>query len=62
MDKHVFEALVMELQKMGHGDSRYISLQVQLAIFLIVLYVCVTSLPICHLGEWFQQSNETISK
>jgi hypothetical protein len=59
VDKHVFEALVTELQGMGHGDSRYISLQEQLAIFL---YACVTGLPIRHLGERFQRSNETISK
>ena len=32
---------------MGHGDSRYISLQEQLTIFL---YACVTGLPIHHLG------------
>ena len=32
--KDVFHALVRELQSMGHGDTRYMTLEEQLAIFL----------------------------
>jgi hypothetical protein len=56
---HVFEALVSELRGMGHADSRFVSLEEQLAIFL---YSCVTGLTIRHAGERFQRSNETISR
>lgn len=55
---HVFQALVSELRGMGHTDSRYVSLEEQLAIFL---YSCITGLTIQHTGEQFQRSNETIS-
>jgi hypothetical protein len=57
---HVFLALVHELQMvLGLGDSRYLGLNEQVAIFL---YMCVTGLSIRHIGERFQHSNETISK
>jgi hypothetical protein len=56
---HVFEALVSELRGMGHTNSRFVSLEEQLAIFL---YSCVTGLTIRHTGERFQRSNETISR
>jgi hypothetical protein len=54
----VFVALISELRDMGHGNSKYVSLEEQLSIFL---YMCVTGLTIRHVGERFQRSNETIS-
>jgi hypothetical protein len=57
--KEVFHALIEELRSMGHGDSRNVSLQEQLAIFLCM---SVTSLTIRHTGERFQRANGTISK
>ena len=59
LHRHVFLNLISELCEMGHADSRFVSLEEQLAIFL---YCCVTGLTICHVGEHFQRSNETISK
>lgn len=56
---HVFQALLSELRRMGHGNSRYVTLEEQLAIFL---YCCVTGLTIRHVGERFQRANETISR
>src|ERR1700678_2098992 len=57
--KEIFLALVAELQSMGHGNSRYVTLDEQLAIFL---YMSVTGLSIRHVGERFQRANGTISK
>jgi hypothetical protein len=57
--KHVFLALIDELQAIGHTCSKFVTLEEQLAIFL---YASVTGLSIRHLGERFQRSNETISK
>ena len=57
--KEVFYALLEELQLMGHGDTKYVTLEEQLAIFL---YMCVTGLTIRHVGERFQRANGTISK
>jgi hypothetical protein len=57
--KEVFLALVEELQSMGHGDTRNVTLQEQLAIFL---YMSVTGLSVRHAGERFQRANGTISK
>jgi hypothetical protein len=54
----VFAALILELQNMGHDNSKYVSLEEQLSIFL---YMCVTGVTIRHTGERFQRSNETIS-
>ena len=56
---HVFKRLLCILMKIGYGDSRYITLEEQLAIFL---YTCVTGLSIRHVGERFQRANDTISK
>jgi hypothetical protein len=56
---HVFSALISELQAAGYKNSKYVSLEEQLAIYL---YACVTGLTIRHLGECFQRSNETISR
>ena len=44
----VFAALISELRDMGHGNSKYVSLEEQLAIFL---YMSVTGLTIRHVGE-----------
>jgi hypothetical protein len=55
----VFSALISELQAAGYGNSRHVSLEEQLAIYL---YACVTGLTIRHLGERFQRSNDTISR
>ena len=54
----VFEAMIRELQDLGYENSKHVSLEEQLAIFL---YACVTGLTIRHLGERFQRSNATIS-
>ena len=57
---HVFLALVHELRVVsGLGDSHYIGLNEQVAIFL---YMCVTGLSLRHVAERFQRSNDTISK
>jgi hypothetical protein len=55
----VFDSLISELREMGHGNSRHVSLEEQLAIYL---YTCVTGLTIRHIGERFQRSNDTISR
>jgi hypothetical protein len=57
--KEVFLALIQELQSMGHGDTKYVTLEEQLAIFL---YTSITGLSIRHVGERFQRANGTISK
>jgi hypothetical protein len=57
--KEVFHALIRVLWSIGHGDTRYVTLEEQLAIFL---YTSVTSLSIHHIGEQFQHANGTISK
>ena len=57
--KEVFRSLIEELQSMGHGDTRYVTLDEQLAIFL---YMSVTGLTVWHVGERFQRANATISK
>lgn len=56
---HVFKHLLRVLRKMGYGNSKHVTLEEQLAIFL---YTCVTGLTIRHVGERFQHSNDTISK
>ena len=56
---HVFQAMILELWDMGYENSKYVSLEEQLVIFL---YACITGLSIRHLGEQFQRSNETISQ
>ena len=55
----VFIALIDELCHMGHTDFKFVSLEEQVAIFL---YASVTGLIVQHLGERFQQPNETIAK
>ncbi|KIN97277.1 hypothetical protein M404DRAFT_135861, partial [Pisolithus tinctorius Marx 270] len=43
----------------GHSNSKFVTLEEQLAIFL---YTCVTGLTVRHVGEHFQWSNDTISR
>jgi hypothetical protein len=57
--RHVFLELIFELRRLGHTNSRFVSLEEQLAIFL---HTCVTGSTIRHTGERFQRSNETISR
>jgi hypothetical protein len=51
LHKEAFLALIQELRSMGHGDTRYVTLEEQLAIFL---YTSITGLSIRHVGERFQ--------
>ena len=46
--KHVFYAIIDELHELGHTDSKFVTLEEQLAIFL---YCSVTGLTVRHLGE-----------
>jgi len=39
--KEVFHALITELKLMGHGDSKYVILEEQLAIFLYTSVTCL---------------------
>ena len=55
---HVFYAIIDELHALGYTDSKFVTLEEQLAIFL---YCSVTSLTVRHLGEWLQRSNDTIT-
>ena len=59
VSRDVFTELVYELRGLGYGNSKYVSLEEQLAIFL---YMSVMGLTIRHVGERFQRSNETISR
>ena len=55
----VFDLLLSNLRGMGYKDSRHVTLEEQLAIFL---YTCVTGLSTRHVGERFQRANNTIAK
>ena len=59
VSRHVFDLLLSDLRRMDHKDSRHVTLEEQLAIFL---YTCVTGLSIRHVGERFQRANNTIAK
>jgi len=59
MHCHIFIILLQLLRNGGINDSKHITLEEQLAIFL---YACVTGISVCHLAERFQRSNDTISK
>jgi hypothetical protein len=50
---------VSALQDAGIKQSKHVSLEEKLAIFL---YASVTGLSVQHLGEQFQCSNDMISK
>ena len=57
--KEVFLQLLLELRQAEHVDSRRVTLEEQVAIFL---YTCVTGLTVRHVGGRFQRSNSTISR
>ena len=57
--KETFLQLLIELCQAGHCDSKRVTLEEQLAIFL---YTCVTGLTVHHVGECFQCSSSTISQ
>lgn len=57
--KEVFLHLILELRQAGHVDSKHVTLEEQVAIFL---YTCVTGLTVRHVGERFQRSGSTISR
>ena len=59
VQKRIFKELVFALHRIGHQDSKYVTLEEQLAIFL---YTCVSGLTSAHVGERFQRSGETISR
>jgi hypothetical protein len=54
---HVFQRLLQVLRRIGCSDSKYITLEEKLAIFL---HACVTGLTTPHLCERFQRSPDTI--
>lgn len=56
---HIFFVLIAELHACGLMDSKHITLEEQATSFLCT---CVTGMPIWHIDEHFQWSNETISK
>ena len=58
--KETFLQLLIKLCQAGHCDSKRVTLEEQLAIFL---YMCVTGLTMCHVGKHFQVqcSSSTIS-
>ena len=45
---NIFNHLISTLRSYGHTNSRFVSLEEQLAIFL---YMCVMGLPVSHVGE-----------
>ena len=57
--KHVFKVLLQLLHNAGYNDSKHVSLEEQLSIFL---YASVTGLSTQHIGERFQRSNNTITR
>ena len=61
MHLHVFQAFCSSLILYGGlvTSRNGVTVEEQAAIFL---YTCVTGLSICHVGERFQRSNDTISK
>jgi hypothetical protein len=59
MHREVFGALIEELREIGHTNSRIVSLEEQVAIFL---HICITGVAIRHAGERFQRSNDTMSR
>ena len=59
LQKGTFHELLHTLRCFGAADSKYVSLEEQLAIFL---YMSVTGLTTRHTGERFQHLNDTISK
>lgn len=58
LHRKTFLELVETLRSMGYTDSRHITLEEQLGIFL---YTCRTGLTSEHVAERFQHSKKTIS-
>ena len=56
--KHIFLSLCTNLWQYGHQDSKTMSLEEFLAIFL---YMCVTGFSIWHVSGWFQHTTDTTS-
>ena len=56
--KHVFLSLCSDWWWYWHQDSKYVTLEEQLAIFL---YTCITGLSIWHVSKWFQHAMDTTS-
>ena len=54
--KHVFLSLCSNLWQYGRQDSKSVTLEEQLAIFL---YTCITGLSIWHVSKWFQHVMDT---
>ena len=59
VSKDTFLQLLVELHQAGYHDSKHITLEEQLAIFL---YTCVTGLSFWHVCKCFQCSGDTVSK
>ena len=57
--KHVFLGLCNDLRRYGHQNSKHVTLEEQLAMFL---YTCVTGLSIRHVSERFQRATDTTSR
>ena len=55
---NVLYSLIDELHSFSYTDSKFVTLQEQLAIFL---YCSVTGLMVRHMGEWSQMSYDTIT-
>jgi hypothetical protein len=56
---HVFKKLFTTLRQQGFQDTREVTLEEQLSIFL---YMCVTGLTVRHVGERFQRASDTITR
>ena len=57
--KHVFHALMEELQLVGYKHSKHLYLEEQLTLFLDT---CVTGLSLWHVCEHFQHLGDTVSR
>lgn len=57
--KHIFLGLCNDLRRYGHQNSKHVTLEEQLAMFL---YTCVTGLSIRHVSERFQRATDTTSR
>jgi hypothetical protein len=56
---HVFNQIINILQEQGEDDSREVTLEEQLSIFL---YMCATGITVRQAGERFQRASDTISR
>ncbi|KZV95807.1 hypothetical protein EXIGLDRAFT_714896 [Exidia glandulosa HHB12029] len=58
MPLHVFTGLIIELRLLGVTDTKHVSLEEKLGIFL---YTCVTGMSCRLVGERFQRSKDTVT-